>query len=318
MEEKKPLISVIVPVYNVENYLHKCVDSILAQTLKSFELILVNDGSPDNCGAICDEYARKDERVQVIHKPNGGVSSARNAGIDAAKGKWICFVDSDDYVDINYLSGFNTSEGVDIAFQGYKVVDDDGKVSEIHMINQTNLDTLQLIAVAEDYYIINSPCFKLFKKENVSVHQLSFDEKISYGEDHLFSLAYMLYAEKCSYTSNMGYFVRRSNNNSLTNRTIPLDEIIYYTESSRRLHEKLLKFYKSKDTLVISSFNRRFYKNISRAYNDIIRRGDDKWQEIQTLRNYCKLHKKWTIKGLSVKERLKFTYLLYAPLYFFR
>lgn len=318
MEERTPRISVIVPVYNVEKYLHKCVDSILAQTFTAFELILVDDGSSDGSGAICDEYAQKDNRVSVIHKSNGGVSSARNAGIDAAKGKWICFVDSDDYVDINYLSDFNTSEGIDIAFQGYKVVDDDGKISEIHMINQTNLDTLQLIAVAEDCYIINSPCFKLFKKENVSVHQLSFDEKISYGEDHLFSLTYMLYAEKCSYTPYMGYFVRRSNNNSLINRTIPLDEIIYYTESSRRLHEKLLKNYKSKDTLVISSFNRRFYKNISRAYNDIIRRGNDNWQEIHTLRNYCKLHKKWTRKGLSVKDRLKFFYLLHMPLFFFR
>jgi len=94
-----PKISIIVPVYKVEKYIHKCVDSILNQTFKEFELILVDDGSPDNCGNICDEYVNKDERVKVIHKENGGLSSARNAGIDIAKGEYIGFVDSDDYIE---------------------------------------------------------------------------------------------------------------------------------------------------------------------------------------------------------------------------
>ncbi|MDT6814838.1 glycosyltransferase, partial [Enterococcus faecium] len=92
-------ISIIVPVYKVEKYLRKCVDSILAQTFTDFEVILVDDGSPDNSGKICDEYAEKDNRVRVIHKENGGLSSARNAGIDVARGKYLGFVDSDDYID---------------------------------------------------------------------------------------------------------------------------------------------------------------------------------------------------------------------------
>ena len=87
-----PKISVIVPVYKVENYLHRCVDSILAQSFTDFELLLIDDGSPDNCGVICDEYAAKDSRVRVFHKPNGGVSSARNLGLDNARGGWIAFV----------------------------------------------------------------------------------------------------------------------------------------------------------------------------------------------------------------------------------
>lgn len=91
-------ISIIVPVYKVEKYLEKCVDSILAQTFTDFELILVDDGSPDRSGAMCDEYAQKDSRVRVIHKENGGLSSARNAGIDVAKGRYLGFVDSDDYI----------------------------------------------------------------------------------------------------------------------------------------------------------------------------------------------------------------------------
>ncbi|MBR8702625.1 glycosyltransferase family 2 protein [Porphyromonas levii] len=93
-----PFLSIIVPVYNVEKYLNECVDSILGQDFTDFELILVDDGSPDNCPAICDEYAEKDNRVIVIHKENGGLSSARNAGIDICKGEYIWFIDSDDYI----------------------------------------------------------------------------------------------------------------------------------------------------------------------------------------------------------------------------
>lgn len=100
-------ISVIVPVYNVEKYLNRCIDSILAQTYRDFELILVDDGSPDNCGEICDEYAAKDNRIHVIHKENGGLSDARNAGLDwmfaNSKSEWVTFVDSDDWIHPRFL-----------------------------------------------------------------------------------------------------------------------------------------------------------------------------------------------------------------------
>lgn len=96
---KTPKISIIVPVYQVEPYIRRCIDSILSQTFKDFELILVDDGSPDKCGEICDEYALKDSRIKVIHKKNGGLSSARNAGLDIAQGDYIGFVDSDDWID---------------------------------------------------------------------------------------------------------------------------------------------------------------------------------------------------------------------------
>lgn len=98
-----PLITVIVPVYNVEKYLGKCVESILSQTYTNLEVFLVDDGSPDNCGAICDEFSRKDARVKVIHKPNGGLSDARNVAIDAMTGDYVTFVDSDDFVSSGYV-----------------------------------------------------------------------------------------------------------------------------------------------------------------------------------------------------------------------
>ncbi|HFQ0673997.1 TPA: glycosyltransferase family 2 protein, partial [Enterococcus faecium] len=116
-------ISIIVPVYKVEKYLRKCVDSILAQTFTDFEVILVDDGSPDNSGKICDEYAEKDNRVRVIHKENGGLSSARNAGIDVARGKYLGFVDSDDYID---------EDMYEILYENLKIHDAD--ISSVELI----------------------------------------------------------------------------------------------------------------------------------------------------------------------------------------
>lgn len=95
----QPKISVIVPVYKVENFLDRCVESIVGQTYENLEIILVDDGSPDNCPAMCDKWAEKDGRIKVIHKENGGVSSARNAALDIVSGDYICFVDSDDWID---------------------------------------------------------------------------------------------------------------------------------------------------------------------------------------------------------------------------
>lgn len=98
-----PIVSVIVPIYNVERYLPRCLDTILSQSFTDFELILVDDGSPDRCSIICDEYKAKDERIQVIHQKNAKLSAARNAGIDAAQGEWLAFVDSDDWIHKDYL-----------------------------------------------------------------------------------------------------------------------------------------------------------------------------------------------------------------------
>lgn len=99
----QPLISVVVPIYKVEKYLNKCVDSIINQTYKNLEIILVDDGSPDNCGKICDDYAKKDSRIKVVHKENGGLSDARNAGMKIVTGEYVSFIDSDDYVSLDFI-----------------------------------------------------------------------------------------------------------------------------------------------------------------------------------------------------------------------
>lgn len=119
--DAKPLISVIVPVYRVEEYLGRCVDSLLAQTYENLEIILVDDGSPDRCGQICDDYASRESRVRVVHKENGGLSSARNAGMDVARGEYFGFVDSDDWVvpqTYEWLLGMALEENVKLVCAG--------------------------------------------------------------------------------------------------------------------------------------------------------------------------------------------------------
>ena len=119
-------ISIIVPVYNVENFLNECVESLRNQTYSNIEIILVDDGSPDNCPCMCDEYAKIDSRIKVIHQSNGGVSVARNAGIEAATGEYIAFVDSDDFVEINYLEVlYNNLKGCDMSECGLAMLYDD-------------------------------------------------------------------------------------------------------------------------------------------------------------------------------------------------
>lgn len=127
----RPLISVIVPVYKVEKYLDRCVASIAAQTYENLEIILVDDGSPDSCGALCDNWTRKDARIKVVHKPNGGLSSARNAGVAVATGDYVGFVDSDDYIHPQMYEKLHAAlveTGADVSICNYHYVDEEGNV----------------------------------------------------------------------------------------------------------------------------------------------------------------------------------------------
>ena len=125
-------VSVIVPIYNAEKYLSDCIDSIIAQTHKNLEIILVDDGSPDNCPAICDEYAKKDDRIKVIHKQNGGVSSARNTGLDIMTGDYVVFIDSDDIVNVHYIEyllDICIANDADISYCGYSTFKESNNVN---------------------------------------------------------------------------------------------------------------------------------------------------------------------------------------------
>ena len=189
------LVSVIVPVYKVEQVVKNCIESILNQTFTDFELILVDDGSPDNSGKICDEYAKKDDRVIVIHKENGGVSSARNVGIDRAKGKYICFVDSDDYVEVSYLQELvgQMNDEVKFAFCCYYKVTERGEQNKVIIPNKTDyflIDKSDIFSI-NNCVVMSQPWNKIFLREIICDNNLKMDESLSLGEDMLFVFEYL-------------------------------------------------------------------------------------------------------------------------------
>ena len=210
-------ISIIVPVYNVELYLHRCIDSILAQTFTDFELILVDDGSPDNCGKICDEYAEKDSCIHVIHKENGGLSDARNAGIDWAfansDSEWIAFIDSDDWIHPKYLEALYNAvkeTGCEISICGYEeTTGDSPKVDDIN---------LQAVTVStEDFFCehnVNAVVAwgKLYKK--------GLFQEIRYPvgklhEDEFTTYKLLFQYENCAFVNQPMYFYYK-NTDSIT------------------------------------------------------------------------------------------------------
>ncbi len=217
-----PEISVIVPVYNVEKYVGRCIDSILNQTFTDFELILVNDGSTDNSGVLCDKYAKSDDRIKVIHKKNGGVSSARNIGIDNAVGDYIMFVDSDDYIDKKMLEDMIKYRDSDIIISGLKYLDVNcNMICDNNYLQFTDI-TLELF-LKEHYinmdekYILSGPCNKLFKQSVLTKFVIRFNENISIFEDGLFVNEFLI---KCKSITNINRsyynYIQYSDNNLMT------------------------------------------------------------------------------------------------------
>ncbi len=215
----KDLISIIVPIYNVEKYLNKCIESIVNQTYENIEIILIDDGSNDNSGIICDEYAKKDNRIIVVHKENGGVSSARNKGLKIAKGEWISFVDADDWIEQIFcqtLLNKVTQEQADIALCGYNRITD----NQIEKINANN----QEVFLNSNEYLVKSLnpqtgfgfChMKLIKKEVLK--SISFNERIEVGEDALFNIQLSTYIKKAVFLKQPLYNYR-INNQSVVKR----------------------------------------------------------------------------------------------------
>lgn len=203
-----PQISVIVPVYNAEKYLIRCIDSILIQSFPNFELLLIDDGSKDSSGQICDEYATKDSRVRVFHKENGGVSSARNFGLDKAQGEWICFVDSDD--EIQNLEVLSSSKlDSDIILFSLRMDYKDGRTYCDPLLPLSKaLDTKEMYIKAYlHYHVFSSVCAKLIRRSVLK--DLRFDTTIKFGEDALYNLKLMNLVNKITICNEIAYVYNR-------------------------------------------------------------------------------------------------------------
>lgn len=212
-EIQAPLVSIIVPVFNAEKHLNRCVDSILSQAMTDFELLLIDDGSKDESGRICDEYAAKDARVRAFHKPNGGVSSARNLGLDNAIGKWVTFCDADDVVLPSWLSNFldNACSSVDYVIQGFVT---DKAMFESEDVEFTNRRTFSFSfegPMKEGLLMMNNNSMlgyvwcKLYKRSIIEKFNVSFNESYNYQEDLVFNLTYLQYCTIIKSSEDIGY-----------------------------------------------------------------------------------------------------------------
>ena len=245
-----PTITVIVPVYNTEKYLYRCIDSILAQTFTNFELLLIDDGSNDASGQICDEYTTKDNRVRVFHKKNGGVSSARNLGLDNAIGKYIMFVDSDDYMMPGMLEVMLSaleSKKADLVVCG--TMETGGgywrPVADVdYSINQLNDHFVTLLHTE----LLPPPWNKILKKKIIG--NIRFSEDISFGEDLLFNIQYLKKCETISFIKEAPFYHEKENENSLVvkfnrNRLLDIEKVWVvverFSEDKEGLYSKYLR-----------------------------------------------------------------------------
>ena len=203
-----PKISIIVPVYNVEQYLPRCIDSILNQSFADFELLLIDDGSKDKSGAICDEYAAKDSRIRVFHKKNGGVSSARNTGLENSRGEWLSFIDGDDEITEGYFNIRQEHEGVDVIIKPYCVENGEGCVT----CQNNELNILTEREKIFRYYVQkrnNALWDKIIKRKTVGTQR--FNTNVSIGEDFLFFLSVLPNVKTIAFddTGSYRYFLRQ-------------------------------------------------------------------------------------------------------------
>lgn len=210
-----PKVSIIVPVYKAEKYLNRCIDSIIAQTFTDWELLLIDDGSPDRSGDICDEYAKKDTRIRVFHKKNGGVSSARNLGLDNVQGEYVTFVDSDDWIDVNtFKVCFSQIETYDLDILQFSYTRDEKQLGNV-LDFEFHVCTLKKY-ISEKRLLL---CVwgTIFSVDVIKQNYIRFNEKMKLAEDQLFvfsclelsnrimripNILYYYYDNPCSATNN--------------------------------------------------------------------------------------------------------------------
>lgn len=237
--KESTIISVIVPIYKIkETYLKKCIESIQKQTHQQVQIILIDDGSPDNCGKICDEYKKQDERIIVIHKNNEGVSSARNIGLKYAKGQYVCFVDADDWIDEEFCAEMLKTmqqQQVDIVFapNSREYLEKTVKISPYH--SEVALLSSEKQFNIFDMKLIGTVWAKLYKKE--IINNTRFDENLTNAEDIEFNFRVMTENTKCAFIENYGYHYRYLEESAV--RNFKKNMISDYNKTLNKMRENL-------------------------------------------------------------------------------
>lgn len=248
MTSTSPVISVIVPVYNTEKWVGKCIDSICVQTFTDFELIMVDDGSTDGSGRLCDEYASRDLRIQTIHTPNNGVSLARNAGLAMAQGQYVVFIDSDDWVENDYLSTLLDLMGASqfqLGICGILTHPESGAQAvpwtvPSQKITVSGVDADMLLALNQTY-LLYGPVNKIYDRRLIADNRIYFDSKLTYGEDLVFNFQYLEHVKQIAISERPLYHYQHDNAVSLSKKYYP-DKF----EIDMRLFEVIYSFFEKR------------------------------------------------------------------------
>ncbi len=215
------LISIVVPIYNTEKYISRCVTSLIKQTYRNIEIILVDDGSQDNSAKICDRFAKKDGRIKVIHKQNSGVSETRNVGIDAASGEYLLFVDGDDFLPLDAVEIlYNTIkfDNADMSCGCWAKITVKGTTYNHHSSKTVSVDDKEQLMKIMDYEEIKGPVAKLFKTEVIKSHGFTFPEDIKISEDTIFVYKYLRECKTISIVDRNVYYYNRLSVGSATTK----------------------------------------------------------------------------------------------------
>lgn len=310
-------VSVIIPVFNAEKTLNKCVESLLKQTFRDFELLLINDGSQDRSGDICNKYAQKDQRIKVFHKENGGVSSARNIGLKVAKGEYIVFCDADDWVSEQYLSNLWNDKQYDLSVSSYYEVSDSMqgyRFNDIICETKDKIGTLYRDHISQ--ILLRTPWGKLWKRKIIMDHAIFFDPLIKSGQDTVWCFQYYQHVRSIKMVSANDYFYQQQGNAHLSQSVLNVD-IAHYT--AERIKEALAGMEKIFD-IDLSAIKLKltlwfFYRFLSSTFSDSV------WsirRQFISIYNKRYFHDMFIHQGANIKgKRIKILDWLLLNKYFF-
>lgn len=308
------LITIVVPVYNVEKYIRKCLESIINQTYKNIEIILVDDGSIDNCGKICEEYKNKDNRITVIHKENGGLSDARNVGIDNSNGEYICFIDSDDYVTndyVEYLHKLIIKYNCEISICAHKVVYDSGIIISNESDKEFVMSKLEAIERMLYYKEFDVSAWAKMYKMSLFKTGIRFPKKRLF-EDAATTYKLMDKSKQISCGLQSKYFYMIRKNSIVTSEfSIKKLDLIY---STREMGRYLLERYPNLKNAVI---RREVYANFS-VLKDMLNSSKDYKKEEEEIIKFIKANRLNVLlnKNASIRDKLAILTLLFGKKFF--
>lgn len=303
-----PLVSIIIPVYKAEAFLAKCIESCCNQTYQNIEIILVNDGSPDNCAKICDDYAQTDSRIKVIHKENTGVSDTRNIGIQNATGDFIMFVDSDDWVEpdmIHEMVSFQSDNNLDFIIAGmtlYKNGEYRSTIIPEKMILENPHSVAKHLAIATNIKFYRPPVVKLFKRSLLISHKIAYDINLKINEDFIFVLEYL---KVCTTVGTMNKAFYNYNQIFSSEKSIHYD----YGNATKQWDLNLMQYQIYKNFFTASntyeenkaSINTYFIARIRGFLTSVILAGGNKHEILSILKKIPSLSEYQDVKSLKMK-----------------